>query len=103
MKQRLLNILIALDQLAWVLLTLGKGYPDETISAASYRMEQQGKLAGRVLRPVIDALFWPLERDHCRLSFESERDGSQLPDDYRARIINTPSPADFEKVLEKVL
>ena len=86
MKQRLLNVLIAIDQLAWVVLTLGKGYPDETISAAAWRMEQQGKFAGRILRPLIDLLFLPFERDHCRLSFESECDGSQLPDDYRARI-----------------
>ena len=35
-------MLIAIDQLLWVLLTLGKGHPDETISAA-WRMEQQGK------------------------------------------------------------
>ena len=83
MKQRILNILIALDQLAWVVLTLGKGSPDETISAAAWRMEQQGKLAGRVLRPLIDALFWPLERDHCRTSFESERRGAHLPAAYR--------------------
>ena len=34
MKQRLLNLLIAIDQLLWVLLTLGRGHPDETISAA---------------------------------------------------------------------
>ena len=33
MKRRILHLLIALDQLAWVVLTLGKGYPDETISA----------------------------------------------------------------------
>lgn len=84
MKQRLLNVLIAIDQLAWVILTLGKGSPDETISAAAWRMEQQGKLAGRILRPLVDLLFSPIERDHCRLSFESERDGKQLPDDYRA-------------------
>lgn len=83
-RQRVLNVLIAIDQLAWVLLTLGKGHPDETISAAAWRMEQQGKLAGRILRPLIDALFWPLERDHCRLSFESEVRGAQLPDAYRA-------------------
>lgn len=82
-QQRILNLLIALDQLAWVVLTLGKGYPDETISAASYRMEQQGKLAGRILRPLIDALFRPLERDHCRLSFESEVRGAQLPSAYK--------------------
>ena len=83
MKQRILNILIALDQLAWVLLTLGKGHPDETISAAAWRMEQQGKLAGRILRPLIDALFFPLEREHCRLSFESEVRGTHLPAAYR--------------------
>ena len=83
LRQRILNLLIALDQLAWVLLTLGKGYPDETISAAAWRMEQEGKLAGRVLRPLIDALFRPLERDHCRKSFEAERRGAQLPAAYR--------------------
>lgn len=86
MKQRLLNLLIAVDQLLWVVFTLGKGHPDETISAAAWRMEQQGKRAGRILRPAIDALFWPLERDHCRLSFESERDGKQLPPLYRKEI-----------------
>ena len=83
LRQRILNLLIALDQLAWVVLTLGKGSPDETISAAAWRMEQQGKLAGRILRPLIDALFRPLERDHCRTSFESERRGAQLPPIYR--------------------
>ena len=84
MKRRILNILIAIDQLAWVLLTLGRGHPDETISAAAWRMEQQGKVAGRVLRPLIDALFRPLEKDHCRLSFESEVLGKQLPSVYRS-------------------
>jgi hypothetical protein len=85
MKQRLLNITIAVDQLLWVVLTLGNGMPDETISAAAWRMEQQGKPGGRVLRPIIDALFRPLERDHCRLSYESEITGTQLPMVYRRR------------------
>ncbi len=85
MKQRILNLLIALDQLAWVVLTLGKGSPDETISAAAWRMEQQGKLAGRILRPLVDLLFRPLERDHCRKSFESERRGAHLPGYYRTK------------------
>ena len=83
MKQRILNILIALDQLAWVIVTLGKGSPDETISAAAWRMEQEGKLVGRILRPRIDALFRPLERDHCRVSFEAEQRGAHLPAAYR--------------------
>lgn len=86
MKQRLLNVLIALDQLAWVVLTLGKGYPDETISAASWRMEQQGKWAGKVLRPLIDLLFLPLEKDHCYLSWLSEVRGKQLPPSYQAHL-----------------
>ena len=85
LRQRILNLLIALDQLAWVLLTLGKGLPDETISAAAWRMEQQGKLAGRILRPLIDLLFLPIERDHCRLSAESEQRGAHLPDYYRTK------------------
>lgn len=83
MKQRLLNIGIAVDQLAYVLLTLGAGSPDETLSAAAYRSEGNGKLLGRVFRPLIDALFLPFERDHCRTAFESERDGRHLPKEYR--------------------
>ena len=86
LRRRTLNVLIAIDQLAWVLLTLGDGHPDETISAAAWRMERQNKLAGRILRPLIDAIFRPLERDHCRKSYESELTGSQLPSVYIARI-----------------
>ena len=37
MKQRLLNTAIAIDQLMYVLLTLGAGSPDETLSAATGR------------------------------------------------------------------
>ena len=83
MKQRILNLLIALDQLAWVIITLGKGYPDETISAAAWRMEQQGKIAGRVLRPLVDLLFRPLERDHCYRAWLSEVQRSHLPSAYK--------------------
>ena len=83
MKQRILNILIATDQWFWVIITLGKGYPDETISAAAWRMEQQGKIAGRILRPLIDLLFRPIEKDHCYLSWLSEKNGRQLHPSYR--------------------
>lgn len=82
MKQRLLNVLIALDQLAYVLLTFGAGHPDETLSAAAWRTEKKGRILGRVFRPLIDALFLPLERDHCWRSFEAERLGRQLPNEY---------------------
>ena len=83
MNRRILNLLIALDQLAWVILTLGNGMPDETISAAAWRMESQGKRAGRMLRPLIDALFRPFERDHCRNAYNAEFHKLQLPGIYR--------------------
>ena len=83
MKQRLLNVLIALDQLAYVLLTLGAGSPDETLSAAAWRTEQAGKLGGRIFRPFIDLLFCPIERDHCRKAYLAEQQGHQLPKEYR--------------------
>jgi tRNA(Ile)-lysidine synthase TilS/MesJ len=83
MKRRLLNFLIALDQLAYVLLTLGRGSPDETLSAAAWRTEQEGHILGRIFRPLIDLLARPWERDHCRKSFESERDGRHLPNEYQ--------------------
>ena len=83
MKQRFLHIGIAIDQLAYVLLTLGAGSPDETLSAAAWRTERAGKWLGRVFRPLIDALFLPFERDHCRTSFESEVNRLHLPPEYR--------------------
>lgn len=83
MKQRLLNTAIAIDQLMYVLLTLGAGSPDETLSAAAWRTEQSGKLGGRIFRPLIDLLFLLLEREHCRKAYEAERMGRQLPPEYR--------------------
>jgi hypothetical protein len=72
LKRRVLNLLIALDQFMYVLLTLGNGYPDETMSAAAWRLERAGKWQGKLFRPLIDALFRPIERDHCYQSFMSE-------------------------------
>lgn len=84
MKRRVLNLLIALDQLAYVLLTLGAGHPDETMSAAAWRTEQKGRLLGRLFRPLIDLLFAPLEQHHCRTAFEAEVSRAQLHRDYRS-------------------
>ena len=57
-SRRIKNILIAFDQFVWVLITLGAGYPDETISSATYRYEKKGQLLAKIARPVIDGLFW---------------------------------------------
>lgn len=80
--RRLVNFLIALDQLIWVVITLGHGAPDETVSAALWRMELAGKRQGRWFRPVVDFLFLPFERDHCRNAYEAERRRIQLPEHY---------------------
>jgi len=83
MPDRVLNLLVALDQLIYVLVTLGNGSPDETLSAAAWRTEKAGKPLGGIFRPVIDFLFIPIERDHCRKSFEAERRKAHLPPEYR--------------------
>lgn len=65
MKQRILNLLIAIDQLLYVVITLGGGNPDETLSCAAYRTEKDDKILGKIFRPVIDFLFLPIEEQHC--------------------------------------
>jgi hypothetical protein len=80
MKRRLLNLLIAIDQLIWVIITLGAGSPDETISSASYRGWKSGHPIGKYAKPVIDWLFKPFEDDHCYLAYQAERKNYQLPE-----------------------
>lgn len=72
----ILNVLIAADQLVN---TLIGGYPDETLSASAWLGERDGKIGGRIFRPVIDFLFLPFERDHCKRAFESEFQFTQRP------------------------
>jgi len=72
MRQRVLNLLIAIDQLAHVVITLGAANPDETISSALYRYERKGKIIGRIFRPVVDWMFSPFEDKHCYRSYKSE-------------------------------
>lgn len=79
---RFIHLFVALDQLAWVLITLGDGYPDETISAALYRMELQGKLAGKLFRPLVDLVFQPFQEEHCKKAYRVEVMKLQLPRSY---------------------
>lgn len=71
MKRRLLNVLIALDQFLYVLITLGNGHPDETMSAAAWRLEQADKWQGKLFRPIIDVLFW-FDKNHCQKAYYAE-------------------------------
>ena len=81
MKKRILNLLIALDQFLFCLVTLGASDPDETLSAAAWRWDTMGHPMGW-LRPVIDRLFW-LQPDHCMNAYLAERHRRQLPAAYR--------------------
>jgi hypothetical protein len=65
----ILRVLIALDQ--FINVAICNGEPDETMSSAAYRMERDGHFWG-FMRKVIDFLFYPLQRDHCRAAYESE-------------------------------
>lgn len=69
------NNLIAFDQ---QLNTLLGGYPDETLSSRSYRLDKKGKILGKVFRPLIDMIFFWQEK-HCFESYISELNRKQFP------------------------
>lgn len=65
--------------------TLFGGWPDETISAYVYRLEQRGNwFAGRVRR-LIDAAFLQVsgQEGHCAKAAKEERERVQQPPEYR--------------------
>lgn len=73
------SVFIALDQL---LNALCGGWPDETISSRAWRWHVSGVRSWPCR--VIDAVAWVFrDYDHCRESFESERQGRQLPPEAR--------------------
>lgn len=74
------RVLIAIDQLFTALLG---GWPDETLSSYAWRLELQGKLAGRIFRPLIDWLFAWEGPDHCFRAMRAERLRIQQPPDLR--------------------
>lgn len=76
MKDRIQNILIALDQFIYVLITLGVGKPDETMSAAAWRLEARGQWFGKLARPAIDTLFF-WDKEHCFNAMLSEINRTQ--------------------------
>ena len=71
------DLLIAVDQLVNALLA---GWPDETLSSRAWRWEQDG--VRKWPRRLIDRLFF-WEKQHCFQSYQSEREGRQLPPELR--------------------
>lgn len=74
-----LNVGVALDQLGNAVLG---GQADETLSARAWRTEQKGRILGRIARPLIDALLWVFQRQHCAKAYQAECQRKQLPSEY---------------------
>ena len=79
----ILRVLIAIDQLINVVICNGE--PDETMSSAAWRMEQQGRFWG-FMRPVIDFLFSPFQKNHCQMAYESEVLRLQFSDYFQTQV-----------------
>lgn len=84
-KHNLHQLLIALDQLANVLLCSvclphEKSWGDETLSSRAWRWHIAG-IRSWPKKAIEGVFFW--EKDHCREAFESERLGRQLPPEAR--------------------
>jgi len=75
----LMNVAIAIDQLLNAILFSG---PDETLSSRAYRADRDGKVFGRIFRPVIDTLFFWQPR-HCFQSYLAEVSRKQLSKNFR--------------------
>lgn len=79
MKARLLNVAIALDQLANALLA---GQPDETLSSRAHRMRVKGHRWWGWTADAIDLLFF-FDPHHCERAHLSELRRLQLPPSLR--------------------
>lgn len=75
---RVHNLLVSFDQFVFCCITLGDSYFDETASGAAWRLEQNGKWQGRLMRPIIDYIFYKLTKqvNHCETSYNHELDGT---------------------------
>lgn len=70
-----LNILISIDQLLNAMLL---GHPDETLSSRAYRADRDGKVFGRIFRPLIDLIFF-WDHQHCHSAYKAEVHRRQYP------------------------
>ncbi len=69
----MLKFLLWLDIAVFRAITLGNSKPGETISAAAYRAEQQGRMIGKIARPVIDFLIPIGPQPHCKQAYEWQK------------------------------
>lgn len=84
-KDRWMQILIALDQLLNTLVWYGDSYSDETLSARAFRMTDIS-CVWNTTHKIIDYIFLRVFNDynHCYNSYLSEIRRTQLPKEYTA-------------------
>ena len=73
LKQYVLNILIAFDQLVNALIL---GQPNETISSRAWRCKDTSSF-WKFMRKLIDTIFF-WQKDHCYYSFIAEVERHQI-------------------------
>lgn len=66
------------------------GYADELLSARCYRLKDK-YLHFFVLMLIVDAIFYVIERDHCKNAFINEKNRKYLPKEYRNEPLGTES------------
>lgn len=73
MMSRTLRALLWLDVQVLRLVTFGRSLPGETISAAAWSLKCDGKWQGRLFVPLIDSLFYFVQKDHCAQAWQWQR------------------------------
>lgn len=68
MKQRILNLLVALDCFLFCVVCLGNAQRGETASEAAWKLERDRRFFG-FMRPLIDLIFF-FDPNHCQRSYE---------------------------------
>lgn len=71
---RTFRFLLWLDIKVLWLVTFGRCKVGETISAAAWSLYVDGKWQGKLLVPLINGLFYCVEKDHCRKAWVWQRD-----------------------------
>jgi hypothetical protein len=96
MRQRLLNLLIALDIFLFCVVCFGNTQIGETASEAAYKSEKAGNVFGILFRPIIDFLFRALQAGHCQSAFEAAQKRAQ------ARLAPEAIPANLLRELAEL-
>lgn len=75
--QYLYRVLVALDRLCNALLN---GRDTETMSSRVYRNSVKGYWYAKVAEVILNFIFSPWGADHCKTSYENERDRVNVPE-----------------------